>query len=391
MKSVEDTYCVLVINPGSTSTKIAVFNGNRRVWDETVAHSRDDLSRFEQMIDQLEYRRDRVLEVMERNGTKPDTLSAVVGRGGVLHPLPGGTYTVSPAMIQDLENGGLGEHASNLGALIANQIASPAGIPAYIVDPVVVDEFDDVARLSGIPEIHRSSIFHALNQKAMARKAAAARGGAYQEYNFIVAHLGGGITVGAHRKGRVVDVNDGLNGDGPFTPERSGSLPPAKVLSLLESGRFSVPEMKKRVKGHGGLAGYLDTADLREVKKRIEQGDPTASLVYQAMAYQTAKEIGAMAAVLHGDVDAIVITGGIAHDQDFCALIGDRVSFIAPVEIYPGEEEMSALAEGALRVLTGQEESREYRGAAGAPHQSLHTGVRRENRAPRPDKKGDRS
>lgn len=353
-------FCILVINPGSTSTKIAVYAGRREILEETVHHSPGELGRFPDIAGQYEMRKDAVTAALQSGGIRTADLDAVVGRGGLIHPVSGGTYAVNEAMLRDLRCGILGEHASNLGGILAWEIARPRGIPSFIVDPVVVDELDTPARYTGVPEIPRRSIFHALNQKAVARRAAEKRGGSYGDYNFIVAHLGGGITVGAHRRGRVVDVNDGLNGVGPFTPERSGTVPALPLVSLCFSGTLTEGEIRKKIKGGGGLVAHLGTNDGREVARRIEAGDEKAREVLYAMAYQVAREIGSMAAVLRGDVEAILVTGGLAFNQHVCRWIEEMVSFIAPVERYPGEGEMIALAEGALRVLTGEVEPREY-------------------------------
>jgi butyrate kinase len=264
-------------------------------------------------------------------------------------------------MVEDLRMGLLGQHASNLGGILAREIASQLNIPAFIVDPVVVDEMEEVARLSGMPDIERISIFHALNQKAVARRAARDLGKSYEEANLIVAHLGGGISVGAHKKGRVVDVNNALDGEGPFSPERAGGLPAEGLLKLCFSGKYTMDEIKKKMVGKGGLVAYLKTNDAREVEKMIEEGNKEAELIYRAMAYQIAKEIGNCAAVLCGQVDAIVLTGGIAHSKMLTGWIKERVEFISQVMTYPGEDEMSALAEGGLRVLRGEEKAKEYK------------------------------
>ncbi|MFP4565329.1 MAG: butyrate kinase [Spirochaetaceae bacterium] len=359
----DTTYRVLVINPGSTSTKLAVFENETPILEKTLRHATEELDKYERISDQFEFRKQVILDELAADGITIDSLSCAVGRGGLVHPVSGGTYEVNRRMLDDLQVGVLGEHASNLGGIIAHEIAAEAGVPSYIVDPVVVDELDEVARPSGVPDFERTSIFHALNQKAVARRFAADRGTTYEAINLIVVHLGGGITVGAHRKGRVVDVNDGLNGEGPFTPERSGGLPALKLAKLCFSGEFSHAEIKKKIKGGGGLVAYLGTNDGREVSEKIDAGDEQARLIYEAMAYQTAKEVGAMAAVLEGKVDAVVLTGGLAHDGRFCGWIKDRVSFIAPVEIYAGEDEMKALAEGAIRVLSGAETAQVYDGA----------------------------
>jgi butyrate kinase len=263
-------------------------------------------------------------------------------------------------MLEDLKVGVLGEHASNLGGIIANEIASNLNIPAFIVDPVVVDEMQAVARISGMPEIERKSIFHALNQKAVARRAADEMGKPYHECNFIVAHLGGGVSVGAHRKGKVVDVNNALDGDGPFSPERSGGLPVGDLAKLCFSGKYTLTEIKKLIKGQGGLVAYLNTNDGRDVIKMIESGDENAKVVFQAMAYQVAKEIGMCAAVLKGDIDAIILTGGLAYGEVLIGWIKEHVEFLGKIIVYPGEDEMSALALGGLRVLKGEEEAQTY-------------------------------
>ncbi|MBC7194519.1 MAG: butyrate kinase, partial [Caldisericia bacterium] len=287
-------------------------------------------------------------------------ISCIVGRGGLIKPVESGTYIINEKMIEDLKEAKRGEHASNLGAIIAYEIAKELKIPAYIVDPVVVDEMDDVARISGLKGIERKSIFHALNQKAVARRAAKDLGKKYEDVNLIVVHLGGGISVGAHRKGRVVDVNNALNGDGPFAPERAGGLPTQDLVDLCFSGKYTFDEMKKKLAGEGGLVSHLGTNDAREVEKRIENGDSYARLVYEAMAYQVSRTIGEMAAVLKGEIDAIVITGGIAYSKMLVDWIRERVSFLGKILVYPGEDEMEALALGALRVLRKEEEPKIY-------------------------------
>ena len=347
---------VLAINPGSTSTKVAVYNGTERLFEETLRHSAEDLAPYARVADQYEFRRDVILGFLKRQGFSGDKFAAVVGRGGLLRFIPGGTYLVNDEMVADLRAGARGEHASNLGGLLARELSTEWGVPSYIVDPVVVDEMEEIARLSGHPLIPRKSIFHALNQKAVAKRYAASLQKPYNGLNLIVAHLGGGISVGAHRQGRVVDVNNALDGEGPFSPERSGSLPVGDLAKLCFSGKYTHAEIKKMLTGQGGLVAYLGTNDGREVRRRIDEGDAQAKLVYEALAYQVAKEIGSMAAVLKGKVDAVLLTGGLAYDKDYLiARISERVSFIAPVVTMPGEDEMSALAEGALRVLRGEE------------------------------------
>lgn len=355
------THRLLIINPGSTSTKIAVFENETQVMEETLRHTDEELAPYATILDQYTFRKNVILTALEAQDIDLEELDAVVGRGGLLKPMEGGTYRVDERVLADLKSAVMGSHASNLGALIANEIAEQYQIPAYIVDPVVVDELEDLARISGMPEIQRISIVHALNQKAVARRAAKEAGKHYAEMNLIVAHLGGGISVGAHKKGRIVDVNNAL-GDGPFTPERTGGLPTDQLAKLCYSGQYTLEEMKKKLVGKGGLVAYLGTSDGREISRRIQEGDSYAEQIYQAMAYQVAKEIGAAAAVLEGDVDAILLTGGLAYDALLMGWIKKRVNFISPVILYPGEEEMKALAEGGLRVLSGEEQAKEYLG-----------------------------
>lgn len=355
-----DFHRILAINPGSTSTKISVFEDEKEVWTTKLSHSTDELAPYGSIYDQYDFRKDVIRRELEAAGYAVDTFSAIVGRGGLVYPLEGGTYEVCPLLLEDLKRGVQGEHISNLGAPIAAELASEAGCPAFIVDPVVVDEMEPLARLSGHPALKRRSIFHALNQKAVARKAARDLGRAYDEVNLIVVHLGGGVSVGAHRHGRVIDVNNALDGDGPFTPERSGGLPVGDLVTLCFSGTKTQAEIRKMIKGSGGIVAYLGTNDMLKVEKEIEKGNEEYLAVYEAMAYQVSKEVGAMAAVLSGDVDAVVITGGVAYDRGFVAWIRERTSFIADVLVYPGEEEMESLALGALRVLQGLETARSY-------------------------------
>jgi len=356
---------ILAINPGSTSTKLAVFRGDFCVLERSVTHSIEDLAPFDTVNAQRPLRKAAIIHALTDAGVGIDTLAAVVGRGGLLYPVEGGTYRVNQEMLSDLTRGVQGEHASNLGGILADEIARAAGdIPAFIVDPVVVDELVPEARPSGIPRVDRTSIFHALNQKAAARRASAELGTRYEQLRGVVAHLGGGITVGAHLNGRVIDVNDGLNGEGPFTPERSGSIAALKVVELCYSGQYKKHEVRNMIKGAGGLAGYLGTTDGREVRRRIAQGDSEAELIYRAMAWQIGREIGAAAATLGVQPDAIILTGGLAHDDTLIGWIRNRIDWIAPVLVYPGEEEMAALAAGAQRVLSGAESAQEYRGNA---------------------------
>ncbi|MDP3487090.1 MAG: butyrate kinase, partial [Bacillota bacterium] len=327
---------ILCINPGSTSTKIAVFEGDQLLFEETLRHTAEELAPYPRIADQYEFRRTVITQFLDSREFPIQKLTAVVGRGGLLKPIPGGTYTVNEPMASDLKKAERGEHASNLGGLLAKDLASVCNIPAFIVDPVVVDEMQAVSRISGHPLIERKSIFHALNQKAVAKRYAQAKGTNYGDLNLIVAHMGGGISVGAHSHGKVIDVNNALDGDGPFSPERSGSLPVGDLARLCFSGQYTHGEVKKMLTGQGGLIAYLGTNDGREVRRRIEAQDDQAHLVFKALAYQVAKEIGAMATVLSGKVDAIIITGGLAYDNQFLIpWIKEAVEFIGPVEVMP--------------------------------------------------------
>ena len=352
---------MLVINPGSTSTKIAVYEGEKAILLETLRHTAEEIGRYSSIFEQFDFRKDVILKVLKDKKFDINELDSVVGRGGLLKPIEGGTYEVNEAMLEDLKVGVLGQHASNLGGIIANEIAKGLNIPSYIVDPVVVDEMDEVARVSGMPEIERMSIFHALNQKAVAKRYAKENDKKYSDVNVIVAHLGGGISVGAHKDGRVIDVNNALDGEGPFSPERSGGVPIGALVKMCYSGKYTIQEIKKKINGKGGIVAYLGSNDTREVGKMAEAGDEKAKLILDAMAYQVAKEIGQCAAVLSGKVDAIILTGGIAYSKYITEYISERVEFIAPVVIYPGEDEMLALAQGALCVLNGEEKAREYK------------------------------
>jgi butyrate kinase len=357
---------ILVVNPGSTSTKVAVYDDENPLFVETLRHPADELAQYSRIADQYAFRRDTVLALLEEQGVEIASLAATVGRGGILRPVPSGTFRVNAQMLHEMRHPVGREHASNLGALIADDIASRVGVPAFIVDPVSVDEFEPVARISGLPEIERRSLSHALNLKATARRAAVDLGAHYAELNLIGVHLGGGITVSAHRRGRMVDVNQALDGTGPFSPERSGGLPVGDVARMCyghppyQDVHLTYEEAFIKIAGQGGLVAHLGTNDAAEVERRIDAGDAHARLVYEAMAYQIAKEIGLMATVLEGAVDAIYVTGGLAHSARLIAWIEQRVSWIAPFLLYPGEDEMLALAQGALRVLSGEEQAREY-------------------------------
>ncbi len=360
MSELENNY-ILTINPGSTSTKFGVFVGTDPVFIKTIRHSNEELEPYEKISDQFNFRKNLILEQLREAGIQLEGIRAVVCRGGLLKPIESGVYAVNEAMLHDLHNSPLGEHASNLGGLIAWDIAQTlpdAG--AYIANPVVVDELDDLARLSGHPLLPRLSIFHALNQKAVARQHAKSVLRKYEEMNLIVVHLGGGISVGAHRQGRVVDVNQALDGEGPFSPERTGTLPVGPLVRLCFSGKYTEKQILKMIKGEGGLVAYLGTNSAYEVEQMVQQGNEFATTVYQAMAYQVAKEIGAMATVLRFQVDSILITGGIAHDKYFVNLIIERVHRIAPVHVYPGEDELKALAMNGLRILNKETVAKTY-------------------------------
>lgn len=356
----EDIF-VLAINPGSTSTKIAIFKNTNPVFLKTIRHSTEELQPFEKMIDQYAFRKEIILKELREADAPFEEIQAVVGRGGLVRPIPSGVYTINEKMKADLRNSPMGEHASNLGGLIADDIAS--SLPhakAFIADPVVVDELSDLARLSGHPLFERVSIFHALNQKAIAREHCKSNNLEYESLNLIVVHLGGGISVGAHYKGRVIDVNQALDGDGPYSPERSGTLPIGKVVKACFSGKYTLKEMMQMVKGNGGMAAYLGSNNAYEIELKAVDGDPQAKLIFEGMAYQVAKEIGAMSTVLKGDINSILITGGIANSQYFVSMISERVNKIAPVHIYPGEDEMRALAMNGLMVVRGETEALEY-------------------------------
>jgi butyrate kinase len=348
---------ILALNPGATSTKLAVFAGGETLLKTSVEHQGSSLDRYARVMDQFPYRLELIRTALETAGIPLAGLDAVVGRGGLLKPLEGGTYRVNERMLADL--GQAREHASNLGAVLADCLARPLGIPAFIVDPVSVDELEPEARISGLPELPRLSFSHALNSKAVARRAALGLGRPYDQCHFVVAHLGTGVSVTAHRLGRMVDVN-GAEEEGPFSPARSAGLPSLSLVKLCYSGRYTERQMLDRMVGGGGLYAHLGTRDVREAERRAGEGDPAAALVMKAMAYKIAKEIGAMAAVLAGRVDRIILTGGIAYSEKIVAEVSARVAFIAPILVLPGEEELEALAEGAQRVLDGAEPCKTY-------------------------------
>jgi butyrate kinase len=350
---------ILVLNPGSTSTKLAVFEGEESVFEDVIRHSELDLGRFARIWDQYEYRKGVILEFLHDRGISLHSFVAVVGRGGLFRPTVSGTYRVNDTMIADAREGTQGEHASNLGAVLAFGIAWDYGIDAFIVDPPCVDELDPVARYSGLPEIPRTSLVHALNVKATARAAAKELGKDHSETNLVIAHLGGGISICALRRGRMIDVSNALSA-GPFTPERAGALPTAGLVKMCFSGERSEDEIARRLVGGGGFMAYLQTNSAKDVEDRIAAGDQEAARVMDAMVYQIAKEIGAMAAVLRGDVDAIILTGGLAKSDYITSRIESQVGFLGRVILVPGEDELEALALGCLRVLRGEEDAKVY-------------------------------
>lgn len=354
---------VLVINPGSTSTKVACFAEHQLLAEETIRHTTQEISSFKSIFDQLDFRKNLIVDFIEKNHIKPEDLIAAVGRGGLLKPIPGGTYSVDDEMIEDLKSEKYSTHASNLGAVLANEFAELYGIPAYIVDPVVVDEFDPIARISGLEGIERRSVGHALNQKAAGRKVLADNGYAYEESNIIVAHLGGGISIGAHQKGRMIDVVNGLDGEGPYSPERTGGLPLIEFARVIQSKGLSIAEAKALIAGNGGIKSYLNETDLRIIDKKIAAGDQKAQYYIDGMCYQIAKSIGEMATVLAGRVDFIVLTGGVSYSAYIVDQIKANIEWIAPVEVLPGEMEMKALYEGVVRVFENREPARNYKEA----------------------------
>ncbi len=349
---------ILAVNPGSTSTKIAVFEDERPLFEKSIALADAQRTAFASVLDQLDMRCALIAAALSEAGCAPDSFDAVVGRGGLLAPAPAGTYIVNEAMTAYLTAAPRGEHAANLGAFIAERFARPAGAPAYIVDPVSVDELSDVARISGAPEIERGSLVHALNQRAMGRKAAAARGRRYEECRFVIAHLGTGVTIGAHERGRIVDVV-GAKADGPFSAERAGGLPVDAVIELCFSGKYTREELRRKLLSGWGLVSYLGTRDLREVFKMAE-AEPHAKLILDAYIYQIAKGIGELAAALDGELDAVILTGGMAHSRELVERVGRKIKFLGDIIVLPGENELESLAAGALRVLRGEERARLY-------------------------------
>ncbi len=350
----------LIINPGSTSTKIGVFEDETLLFEETLRHTTEEIGRYGAIVEQKDFRKKIITDLLESRNFDIKSLNVVVGRGGMLKPIPGGTYAVTDALLEDLKKGVQGQHASNLGGILAREIGDSIGVPSYIVDPVVVDELMPIARYSGVPELPRVSIFHALNQKAVAKRYAKESGKPYESLRLIVVHMGGGVSVGAHENGQEVDVFNALDGDGAFSPERAGGVPSGALIKMCFSGQYTEKEVYGKVVGKGGFNAYLGTNDMREVTKRANEGDALAAESKQAFLLQVAKDIGSMACVLNGKVDQIIVTGGIAYGADVVNALKERAEWIAPFTVYPGEDELLALAQGALRVLSGEEEPKAY-------------------------------
>lgn len=357
------SYKILAINPGSTSTKIAVYTDDKPDFTLSLDHTPEELAQFDQVVDQFDWRKELIEKALAEKGVDLRSLDAVIGRGGIISPIESGIYEVNDDLRHDLLHARM-QHASNLGGLIARDIADEIGVKSYIADPVVVDEMMPYARISGVPELPRESVFHALNQKAVARLFAKESNKRYEDLNLIVCHMGGGITVSAHRRGRVIDTTNALDGCGPFSPERSGSLPPGPLVRLCFSGKYTEDELIKMVHGAGGLYAHLGTTSVPEVLDRILNHDLYAMLILRAMCYTICKEIGAMATALKGDVDAILLTGGIAHSKRVTDFIADHVDYIAPIYVYPGENELRALAENAFAVLRGERTPKVYESTA---------------------------
>ena len=352
---------ILAINPGSTSTKIAVFDGENQLFIKNIKHSAEELSQFQHITDQYEFRNKVILEELTNNQIDLSSIHIVIGRGGLIKPIPSGVYEINDLMLEHLKMGYSGSHASNLGGVIAHALSQKIGLEhAYIADPVVVDELSDLARISGHPKFERVSIFHALNQKAIARTYAKEQNRKYEDLNLIVVHMGGGISVGSHQKGKVIEVNQALDGDGPFSPERSGTLPMNQIIKTCFSGEYTLEEVKKMIVGKGGYVAYFGHSDALAIEKAAAAGDEKAILLQNAMAYQVAKEIGSAAAVLKGKVDAILLTGGLAYGKPLVEEIKSYIQWIAPVQVYPGEDEMGALAMNALMILKKEITANQY-------------------------------
>lgn len=350
----------LIINPGSTSTKIGVFEDETLLFEETLRHSTEEIAQYTSIVDQKDFRKEIITNLLKEKDFDINSLNMVVGRGGMLKPIPGGTYAVTDDLLEDLKIGKQGQHASNLGGILAREIGDSIGVPSFIVDPVVVDELCDIARYSGVPELPRTSVFHALNQKAVAKRYAKETGKAYDSLNLIVVHMGGGVSVGAHENGRIIDVFNALDGDGAFSPERAGGAPVGALIKMCFSGQYTEKEVYKKFVGNGGFNAYLGTNDMRDVEKMVNDGDAKAKEIRDAFIFQVSKDMGSMAAVLKGKVDQIVVTGGIAYDKGVVAGLKERCEWIAPFTVYPGEDELLALVQGGLRVVNGEEEAMKY-------------------------------
>ena len=350
----------LIINPGSTSTKIGVFEDETLLFEETLRHSTDEIARYATIVDQKDFRKDIITNLLKEKNFDIQSLNMVVGRGGMLKPIPGGTYAVTDDLLEDLKIGKQGQHASNLGGILAREIGDSIGVPSFIVDPVVVDELCDIARYSGVPELPRTSVFHALNQKAVAKRYAKETGKAYDSLNLIVVHMGGGVSVGAHQNGKVVDVFNALDGDGAFSPERAGGAPSGALIKMCFSGKYTEKEVYKKFVGNGGFNAYVGSNDMRDVEKMVNNGDMKANEVRDAFIMQVTKDIGSMACVLKGKVDQIIVTGGIAYDKAVVAGLKEASEWIAPFTVYPGEDELLALVQGGLRVVNGEEQAKVY-------------------------------
>ncbi len=349
----------LIINPGSTSTKIGVFEDETLLFEETLRHTTEEISQYATIADQKDFRKKIITDLLEEKQFDIKSLNVVVGRGGMLKPIPGGTYAVTDELLADLVVGKQGQHASNLGGILAREIGDSIGVPSFIVDPVVVDELMPIARYSGVPELPRKSVFHALNQKAVAKRYAKEQGVPYESLNLIVVHMGGGVSVGAHEKGMIVDVFNALDGDGAFSPERAGGVPSGALIKMCFSGEYTEKEVYSKIVGKGGFNAYLGTNDMRDVVKKAET-DEFAAEIKDAFTFQVAKDMGSMACVLKGKVDQIIVTGGIAYNSCVIDALKERAGFIAPFTVYPGEDELLALTQGALRVLNGEEKAMEY-------------------------------
>jgi butyrate kinase len=354
------SYKILIINPGSTSTKVSVYEDEKVLIDQTLRHPAEEIAKFATIPDQKDWRKQLILDFMAKEHFDLKSLNAICARGGLLKPIHGGTYATTPALLEDSRKGVQGQHACNLGALIAKEIGDSLGIPSFVVDPPTVDEMMPIARYSGLPIIKRISKFHALNQKAVARRYAKEHNVKYTDLNLLVCHMGGGISVGAHCHGEVIDTYNALDGEGPFTPERTGSLPCDQLVDLCFSGKYTEAEIRKMITGRGGLVAYTGSTDMRDLIKAMNEGDKKVKEVVDAFHYQIAKEIGALSVCLKGHVDQIILTGGIAYGKETVDALSELLSWIAPITVYPGEDEMLSLAQGALRVLNGEEKLQQY-------------------------------